>query len=199
MNYLLLKADGKLYCADIPEQDKNMSTENYLDSKAEAITNALEIVNPEIAMMRGHFVGVDTTTHTTKYTKMVVGELYPWNGGAEVERTYKEQFSFTEKDGYIDRVRLSLPNNNYKECEKPITADRFDPFIPMQKTKKSLEEKLNQIGKIVRENDKRITADRAEKETQEQLWEDAEKIFNQHALHHLAWKSLRRNFTLTRR
>ena len=107
MTHLLLK-DGQLY-ADIDGQQ-------------------LPVINGEIA-----FLDIGESEDWV----FAEGDLYPWNGGAEVEER-KVDFNVLDGWDYEKVVRLSLPDNKENsahsytegsdypepECEKPITADR---------------------------------------------------------------------------
>jgi len=106
--YLLIKADGKLYCAFIDEppdytDDVAGTIRKYAQAKAEAIANAHIIINPNDWFDLQKFHSRD----------IKVGELYPWNGGAEVEEV-KSDFNLVDGWEYQKVVRLSLPDNKDK-------------------------------------------------------------------------------------
>jgi len=130
MNYLLLKADGKLYCADIPyeptqhsngERD-SIEVNQWEQAKAEAIANALEVVNPEIRFFRG-----SEPDHRHEYyphgmtgfdNPLQENKLYPWNGGAEVKE-------FCEKCPHWGKCHLeNCPLKSLFDCRFLITKNR---------------------------------------------------------------------------
>jgi len=98
MNYLLIKADGKLYCADIPEEPEarngHEDDSRWLRDKAlhreardEAIANALPVINWHMIgwLEEGQFfVNVWMRGGSMPQT-MEPNVVYPWNGGAEIE------------------------------------------------------------------------------------------------------------------
>ncbi len=117
--HLTLKPDGKLYCVDIPDAPSPAMGSNRIDrkawdkydkSKAEAIANALEVVNPEDVGCFGRF----KTTFYHYYGKMTVGDLYPWYGGAD-------RIISNEVGEVKEVVRLSLPET--KDSEPVFTPE----------------------------------------------------------------------------
>ena len=118
--HLILKPDGKLYCAFIEDEPINISlTKDGEDSfkhewrewkqqKAEDIANALPVVNPyrTIKLMKSNSGELQYEIISDLLRMVVeVGELYPWNGEAE-----QEVFSIDKGTYWEDHlgVRLSL-------------------------------------------------------------------------------------------
>jgi len=119
MNYLLLKVDGKLYCADLPTVLKPKYRLLWSEEeKTEAIANALPVINPEI-LQSIYFEGKTELLDGLILGVTVNSRLYPWNGGAEViEKTVTGYVGNQEMDAdYPIGVRLSLPDNT-KDQEK---------------------------------------------------------------------------------